>query len=93
MFKVVTVASGYGSGGGIIARAVAEKLQWNLLDRALVNAAARIAKSMPKPQSGVTSMSTRGGIDSIAAAYGAPPLWQGSLRTMHGYSTRKQWPR
>ena len=38
------MASEYGSGGGIIARAVAEKLQWNLLDRALVNAAARIAE-------------------------------------------------
>jgi cytidylate kinase len=44
MFKVVTVAREYGSGGGIIARAVAEKLRWNLLDRALIRAVARTAQ-------------------------------------------------
>jgi cytidylate kinase len=43
MFKVVTVAREYGSGGGIIARAVAEKLRWNLLDRALIRAVAQTA--------------------------------------------------
>ena len=44
MFKVVTVAREYGSGGGIIARAVAQKLRWNLLDRALIRAVARTAQ-------------------------------------------------
>ena len=44
MFKVVTVAREYGSGGGIIARAVAEKLLWSLLDRALIGAVARTAQ-------------------------------------------------
>jgi cytidylate kinase len=44
MFKVVTVAREYGSGGGIIARAVAEKLRWSLLDRALIGAVAQTAQ-------------------------------------------------
>jgi cytidylate kinase len=44
MFKVVTVAREHGSGGGIIARAVAEKLRWSLLDRALIGAVARTAQ-------------------------------------------------
>jgi CMP/dCMP kinase len=43
MFKVVTVAREYGSGGSIIARAVAKKLRWNLLDQALIRAVARTA--------------------------------------------------
>jgi len=44
MFKVVPVAREYGSGGGIIARMVAEKLGWNLLDGALIGAVARTAE-------------------------------------------------
>ena len=44
MFKVVTVAREYGSGGGIIARAVAARLRWNLLDRSLIRAVARTAQ-------------------------------------------------
>src|SRR5581483_4596002 len=47
MFKVVTVAREYGSGGGTIARAVAEKLRWNLLDRALITAVAHTAHVDP----------------------------------------------
>ena len=44
MFKIVTVAREYGSGGGIIARTVAEKLGWTLLDGALIRAVARTAE-------------------------------------------------
>ena len=44
MFKVVTVAREYGSGGAIIAQAVAQRLRWNLLDRALIRAVARTAQ-------------------------------------------------
>jgi len=47
MFRVLTVAREYGSGGGLIARAVAEKLGWNLLDKALVEAIARSAQVDP----------------------------------------------
>ena len=44
MFKVVTVAREYGSGGAIIAQAVAQRLRWNLVDRALIRAVARTAQ-------------------------------------------------
>jgi len=44
MFRVVTVAREYGSGGGIIARMAAERLGWNLLDGALIGAVARTAE-------------------------------------------------
>jgi len=47
MFRVLTVAREYGSGGGQIARRVAEKLGWNLLDKALVEAIARSAQVAP----------------------------------------------
>jgi hypothetical protein len=47
MFRVLTVAREYGSGGGLIARAVAGKLGWNLLDKALVEAIARSARVDP----------------------------------------------
>jgi cytidylate kinase len=44
MFRVLTVAREYCSGGGSIARRVADRLGWNLLDRALVDAIARSAQ-------------------------------------------------
>ncbi len=48
MFRVLTVAREYGSGGGQIARAVAAKLGWNLLDQALIERVARAAKVDPE---------------------------------------------
>jgi cytidylate kinase len=47
MFRVLTVAREYCSGGGSIARRVAERLGWNLLDAALVEAIARSAQVDP----------------------------------------------
>ena len=47
MFRVLTVAREYGSGGGLIAHAVAEQLGWNLLDKALVEEIARSAQVDP----------------------------------------------
>ena len=44
MFGVVTVAREFGSGGGAIARTVAERLGWDLLDENLVKAIARTAE-------------------------------------------------
>jgi cytidylate kinase len=48
MFRVLTVAREYGSGGGRIARAVAAKLGWDLLDNALIERVARAAKVDPE---------------------------------------------
>jgi len=48
MFRVVTVSGEYGSSGGVIARTVAEKLRWNLLDRAMIAIVARTAQVDPE---------------------------------------------
>ena len=47
MYRVLTVAREYGSGGGHIARIVSEKLRWNLLDKALVEGIAGSAQVDP----------------------------------------------
>jgi cytidylate kinase len=48
MFRVLTVAREYGSGGGCIARRIAEKLGWSLLDKGLVERIARAAQVDPE---------------------------------------------
>jgi len=48
MFRVLTVAREYGSGGGLIARKIAERLGWDLLDKGLVERIARIAQVDPE---------------------------------------------
>jgi cytidylate kinase len=47
MFRLVTVSREHGSGGGQIARLLAEKLQWKLLDNALIQEIARIVQLDP----------------------------------------------
>jgi cytidylate kinase len=44
MFRVLTIAREFGSGGATIAQKVAEKLKWNLLDKALIDRIARAAQ-------------------------------------------------
>jgi cytidylate kinase len=48
MFRVVTVAREYGSGGGHIAQLLADRLDWKLLDRCLVEKIAQVARVEPK---------------------------------------------
>lgn len=48
MYRVLTVAREYGSGGLLVARRIAQKLGWNLLDKALVEAIARSAQVDPE---------------------------------------------
>jgi len=48
MFRIVTVAREYGSGGGRIAQLLAERLDWKLLDRCLVEKIAQIARVEPQ---------------------------------------------
>ena len=43
MFRVVTLAREYASGGGRIAQLVADRLEWKLLDRCLVEKIAQAA--------------------------------------------------
>ena len=80
MFKVVTVAREYGSGGGIIARMVAEKLGWNLLDGALIGAVARtaevdteVADRCDEHVDSWWHRFNRGGLWSAAMMAGIPP--------------------
>jgi cytidylate kinase len=48
MFRVVTVAREYGSGGGRIAQLLAGRLGWKLLDRCLVEEIAEAARIEPQ---------------------------------------------
>jgi cytidylate kinase len=48
MFRVITVAREYGSGGGDIAQLLADRLGWKLLDRCLVEKIAQVARVEPK---------------------------------------------
>jgi cytidylate kinase len=48
MFRVITVAREYGSGGARIAQLLADKLDWKLLDRCLVEKIAQVARVEPK---------------------------------------------
>jgi cytidylate kinase len=48
MFRVVTVAREYGSGGARIAQLLADRLDWKLLDRCLVENIAQVARVEPK---------------------------------------------
>jgi hypothetical protein len=48
MFRVVTVAREYGSGGAHIAQLLADRLDWKLLDRCLVEKIAQVARVEPQ---------------------------------------------
>jgi cytidylate kinase len=48
MFRALTVAREFGSGGADIARLVAERLSWKLLDNALITAIAEKTKAAPE---------------------------------------------
>ena len=48
MFRVITVAREYGSGGGHIAQLLSDRLNWKLLDRCLVEKIAQVARVEPK---------------------------------------------
>jgi cytidylate kinase len=48
MFRIVTIAREYGSGGAGIAQLLADHLDWKLLDRCLVEKMAELARVDPK---------------------------------------------
>jgi cytidylate kinase len=47
MFRIITISREYGSGGGMIAEALAKHLSWRLVDRSLVLEVAKRAKVAP----------------------------------------------
>ena len=48
MFRLLTIAREYGSGGGVIGRSISERLGWKLLDKAFIEDIARSAKVNPQ---------------------------------------------
>ncbi len=48
MFRVLTIAREYGSGGAVLGRRVSEKLGWKLLDKVFIENIARAAKVDPQ---------------------------------------------
>ena len=48
MFRVLTIAREYGSGGALIGRSISEQLGWKLLDKAFIENIARAAKVDPQ---------------------------------------------
>ena len=48
MFRVLTIAREYGSGGGAVGRSIAERLGWKLLDKAFIDNVAQAAKVDPQ---------------------------------------------
>jgi hypothetical protein len=48
MFRALTIAREYGSGGAVIGRSISEQLEWKLLDRAFIESIARAAKVDPQ---------------------------------------------
>ncbi len=48
MFRLLTIAREYSSGGGIIGRSISERLGWKLLDKAFIEDIARAAKVDPQ---------------------------------------------
>jgi cytidylate kinase len=80
MLRVLTVASECGSGGSIIAKMVARKLGWHLLDRDLIEAVAQTAHvdtdTVGRYDEHVDSWwhrFNRGGLQAAAIHAGVPP--------------------
>jgi cytidylate kinase len=48
MFRVLTIAREYGSGGALIGRSISERLGWKLLDKAFIQNIARAARVDPQ---------------------------------------------
>lgn len=81
MYRVITVAREYGSGGGAIAQSVAERLGWKLLDKNLIAAVARTAQvdvaTARRYDESVDSWwhrINRGGLWSASMVAGASPI-------------------
>ena len=77
MFRVLTVAREYGSGGAYIARKVSERLQWELLDRGLIEEIARAIRVEPEL---VRQYDER--VDSWLHRVSRKGLWHGAFESV-----------
>jgi cytidylate kinase len=80
-YRLLTVAREYGSGGAAIASIVAARLGWKLLDNALIEEAARIAKVDPQCARGFDER-----VDSWLHRLSRRGLWHGGLAAVPAVS-------
>jgi len=74
MFRALTIAREYGSGGGSIANRISQMLGWTLLDKALILEVARAANVDPELARRYDEC-----IDSWLHRVGRRALWRGAL--------------
>jgi hypothetical protein len=74
MFRVLTVAREHGSGGADIARTMGERLGWRILDKALIEAIASVARVDPEPARRYDER-----IDSWLHRVSRRSLWRGAF--------------
>jgi len=74
MFRVVTIAREYGSGGAVIGRKISEHLGWKLLDRAFIENTVRAAKVDPQMARRLDERT-----DSWLERLGRQGLWRGAF--------------
>ncbi len=86
MFRMVTVEREYGAGGSVIARRVAETMNWNLLDSALIRTVAQAAHvdtaAIQKYDEHVESWwrrFNRNGLRAVALHAGVAPVYAESF--------------
>ena len=74
MFRVLTIAREYGSGGALIGRSISEQLGWKLLDKAFIENIARAAKVDPQLARQFDERT-----DSWLERLGRQGLWRGAF--------------
>jgi cytidylate kinase len=74
MFRVLTIAREYGSGGALVGRSISEQLGWKLLDKAFIENSARAAKVDPQLARRLDERT-----DSWLERLGRQGLWRGAF--------------
>ena len=77
MFRTLTVAREFGSGGALVAQTISERLGWRLLDKALIEAVAGAARVDPELARRYDER-----IDSWAHRVGRRGLWRGAFEAV-----------
>ena len=95
MFRVLTIAREYGSGGAVVGRSISEQLGWKLLDKAFIENIARAAKVDPQLARRFDER-TDSWLERLAhqgAGFGEGPLRGPSSLASQTFSMRKRWRR
>jgi cytidylate kinase len=86
MFRILTIGREYGSGGAAIARLAAERLQWKLLDSAIVSEVAARAKVDP-----ALARQYDEAVDSWMHRVARASLWQGGFEGVASIRPTELW--